>query len=920
MRNWDPGTGDADAQAWLQDLADWREAQREARDRQIADRRTLDAAEDRVGILADWLSRLDDAARRLHAQAVDLAATTAALADVEARLAVTESDLAERREARETATARLLAGPGSSRPLVLLPLRVHTSWSGTVLRVRVYPDDIAVDRHEPRLTAGEQAAAAVYWATRQAAGDPVGQPASDEQAWRELVRRTDAQRAAWIVRRTDPAEPPLGAQDVRDSPWDLAVRARLLPDRFAVVAFAAGEPVDLAPAGRPARFVTWAEPVADPLPVPALQDGGAASWATDLAEAVAAGMAVAIDVPASVPPIEELVVVGVRTGPGDLADLLDAHAFSLGLEVLADGASTNNSASIRAAHSARRDSDAAAALVTPNHPTDLPDGTAGAELADLLGVPRPRLAAVAGAAADRQSLADAVSLLVGLAATGPLLAPGDAAAHAGWSLLRPHGAAPTLRVGRQPYGVLPASVPGRWVPRDGAAESALAGAVRQAAHRLAVPLDVDPADPPAALPAARAVRPEDVATLDAVLSEAASSLAWRPPEGLAAERRGTGYAGLDALVGPADGDQSPAGYLARLATAAATDLDAVAATLPDALLARVGLAARRRAAAPGAGPDGTGVDGGGVVAALGTLARLAARPGGRDDLARSLTEHLDAASHRTDAWVTAAATARLLAQQHGADAAPAAIGGYGYVTDVRPRSEPRSHGHVHAPSLAHAVTAAVLRAGYLGQRRAAWAAKVLAAEQAGGAGLAEARAGLAALDPLDDATESRMPLAIDVSSRRVRDARRVLAAVRAGQPLAVVLGYQVERDLADRGLQQYLAAFRKLTRFHAGTALQALEEARRSARQVLAGALDRLATLQADADQAADRVRAAREELARVQDRAAAASSAAAAVLAMQTELGTLDGATIPQLRASLSALDAARPTPAVEHRPIRTP
>jgi hypothetical protein len=90
-----------------------------------------------------------------------------------------------------------------------------------------------------------------------------------------------------------------------------------------------------------------------------------------------------------------------------------------------------------------------------------------------------------------------------------------------------------------------------------------------------------------------------------------------------------------------------------------------------------------------------------------------------------------------------------------------------------------SAGYVHAPSLAHAATAAVLRSGHLSHGRAA-----------------------------DD------PFAVDLSSERVRSAIELFEGVREGQPLGALLGYRFERGLHENHpgqfLDKYIPTFREL--------------------------------------------------------------------------------------------------------------
>ncbi|WP_254532749.1 BGTF surface domain-containing protein [Natrinema gelatinilyticum] len=157
-----------------------------------------------------------------------------------------------------------------------------------------------------------------------------------------------------------------------------------------------------------------------------------------------------------------------------------------------------------------------------------------------------------------------------------------------------------------------------------------------------------------------------------------------------------------------------------------------------------------------------------------------------DDLETLLTETLDLASHRLDAWATSLATRRLTTIREHQTAAESGIriGAYGVVENLEPSSAPKSAGHVHAPSLPQATTAAVLRSGYQSHR----------------------------------GTERGDLLEVDLSAERVREAEELIEGVRQGQPLGALLGYRFERELHEhtQDLDMYIAAFRVLAPFVAG--------------------------------------------------------------------------------------------------------
>jgi hypothetical protein len=142
------------------------------------------------------------------------------------------------------------------------------------------------------------------------------------------------------------------------------------------------------------------------------------------------------------------------------------------------------------------------------------------------------------------------------------------------------------------------------------------------------------------------------------------------------------------------------------------------------------------------------------------------------ELERLFTESLDSTAYRIDAWMTSLVTKRLFESRKSGAAQGSYMGAFGWVENLRPAQAntvtlpdgttalTTFGGYVHAPSMTHAMTAAVLRNGFLTH-----------------AGAADS------------------PYAIDMSSAQVRQARFVLDSVRNGQQAGAVFGYQIERGL-----------------------------------------------------------------------------------------------------------------------------
>ncbi len=179
-------------------------------------------------------------------------------------------------------------------------------------------------------------------------------------------------------------------------------------------------------------------------------------------------------------------------------------------------------------------------------------------------------------------------------------------------------------------------------------------------------------------------------------------------------------------------------------------------------------------------------------------------------LERAFVEHLDCCSYRLDAWWLGLVNIQLEAMrnartdQNSETSRGSYLGAYGWLEDVRPEHkhleavrlneeldkifnkagqpplmrDDSNFGYIHAPSLNHAVTAAVLRNGYL-----------------------------------SNATpQNPESLSINLTSERVRIAMSMIEGIRNGQSLAALLGYEFERGLHNQPnlfLDSVILEFRK---------------------------------------------------------------------------------------------------------------
>jgi hypothetical protein len=765
----------------------------------------------------------------------------------------------------------------NAEPIVLLPVRLETRFvDDSTIHVRVYPDDVHIDGFDPRLTRAELEAARAYWRK------------PGEAAWQELLAQLSPARAAWATRATRPGAPPPQLRKPRER---RAPRVSTLPSQWRFIGLVGGEAV----VDKHGKEI----PTPLPLGLLAIDERGPrkhADWLIEFGAATKVGMAATLKLPAGVDHLDELLVVGVQRSTAAVAserlrDTLRGHAFSAGLGFVAPGTPTNNTPQSRSGWSSRpeprRPGRARARLV----PT-----TDAARLASGLGIPQAAFLAECPGADDETEQAVAAMTLLTWGALGQGMVDGSAgndlvtgdglpAAVEPWRAVRDHlidyvrsrGPLPTIRIGNQPYGVLPATsldewaakltpgpttlfvpwllrvrhhwraglAPG-WIPRVTDGEPADRIAV-EILSRLPVPVDVavrrllSPNGAREKLGPRSSGPPLSVGTV-----AAGSNLRWTMATELTSNLSFTGngtppdYALVNQQLDP-----EPGSYTKVLSASRELLTDALAVARGKLTLKEyerrwsLGLGSDPQRERPDTifaivsgetypglvpallhpdnwlawpqGDDGAGdwlrdaltlpgsVDNLAFLvlpadapgdAELRAGARKTVREGGRqaqrvidaiaaleatppERLLPLALEVLDVFSHRLDAWITSLATRRLLAMRSTGEATASRIGGYGWVENLHKDRDPADlDGYIHAPSLHHAATAAVLRSGFRSHD--------------------------------GDAT-----LAVNLSSRRARIARWLLGGVRRGQELGSLLGYRFERALHDAGKDTLIDDFRR---------------------------------------------------------------------------------------------------------------
>ena len=374
-------------------------------------------------------------------------------------------------------------------PIAMLPVRIETryfaSGADLELRVRIFPSGAHVTTDRPSPDQVEHDETVAYWTVRDSKGDNDGETTA---AWQRMTSMFGDARAQWLRRTLTPTKsadgtlkfPAVAVTPAASDGSFLASQATALPSRFIVSGFAGPTRV-FALVGLQVPASVAAGPHGDPKAI---------AWQTDFQAAEAIGLGIRVPVTrANAAKLTRIYVYGVREGAeaatsrGAIEDLLQRHIRGDGATLMKAGSPTNNTT----------DAPIASPPLAPEKtPAALSDGF---RIAEALGVDAEIFAAIGGADAVSDSLVTAMHLALTPATIeyfmrqtmSPMFdgAPPVRIESLFHSYVRPRGPYPALRLGSQPYGILPATSAANWRTAQGKIDGFMQGLQKLSANWLA---------------------------------------------------------------------------------------------------------------------------------------------------------------------------------------------------------------------------------------------------------------------------------------------------------------------------------------------------------------------------------------------------------------------------------------------------
>ena len=398
------------------------------------------------------------------------------------------------------------------KPIMLFPVRIETKYhmSGTTsqLWVRIFPDDIAVVTHEQELTQSEIDAGVTHWKTLWfAKGDTTKKQAS----WMLLSSNFRVNRASWIAIQTKPlnwsSSGSLESENdlqfpvfdtTKPATWTQAPHTRIMPDKFVLHGYRGGvlqfskigNQIDDIVVLGPSPLADGENPSITRSEDNKLQYSDDFKWLVDFDIAIQSGLGFIItdkDLSSGntiINGFDRLIALGVKLSSDEndgkkmVEDLLNNHNFSTeGLSLIKQGTPTNNTEEKDAGYSKKGSIDNISDYIENGTPlfefsNDKNTVTDGQRLAEYLGIAYAPLQLVPNSQLKENVEAVAMNKALYATTLGYYLQSmlNDVMSDTGMLQVRNHftnyvtgrGPIAAIRVGNQPYGIIPTSVFSRW--------------------------------------------------------------------------------------------------------------------------------------------------------------------------------------------------------------------------------------------------------------------------------------------------------------------------------------------------------------------------------------------------------------------------------------------------------------------------
>lgn len=250
-------------------------------------------------------------------------------------------------------------------PVILLPLRLETRYKASQLLIRIYPDQVAINEHYPKLSETEGKAGIEYHkilAEAEKFDEPEERTETKQSAWRGLAAQLGPARAAWVMKVT------LGIQDIselklKQQDWLSVPTTMALPDRFAAFLYRDDRlwkgPIE---GNRIRRSLAM---IGTPTATQKELFDDASRWVVDYTKAEREGMAISVDLTGLTEAqrqkgFSRIVVVGIRSsnaagGQCAMEKLIESHHYTEGFAFLKFGTPTNNTEQVQSGHSQTRE-------------------------------------------------------------------------------------------------------------------------------------------------------------------------------------------------------------------------------------------------------------------------------------------------------------------------------------------------------------------------------------------------------------------------------------------------------------------------------------------------------------------------------------------------------------------------------------